>query len=183
VWDRLIGPGATTAEGLIVALWAVLCAAAVAGYALLADLGWSALQLAVAVLLALDIGGGVPANASNSGKRWFHRPGQGRRHHFGFVLVHVHPFALPLLYPGFGWGAAAAVYGSSLLAAAIILAVPRYLQRPVAFALYGGMLLLGLYALRPPPGLEWFVPLLALKLLVAHLLPEAAYRPDAEAAA
>ena len=178
LWDRLIGPGATRAESVIVVLFAVLCAAAVVAYALLADLGWSALQIAVAALFALDIGGGVPANASNSGKRWFHRPGQGFREHLGFALVHVHPFVLALLFPGFGWGTAAVVYVYLLAATAVVLIVPLYLKRPVAFVLYGVALLGALYALGVPPGLEWFVPLFFLKLLMSHLLPEEAYRPS-----
>lgn len=180
LWDRLIGPGATRAESTITVLWAVLCAAVIVTHALLADLGWSAPQLAVAALFALDIGGGVSANASNPAKRWFHRPGQGSREHFGFALVHVHPFVLALLFPGFGWGTATQVYVYLLLATAVILVVPMYLKRPVAFVLYCVALLAGLYALGVPQGLEWFVPMFFLKLLVAHLLPEDAYHPYAE---
>jgi hypothetical protein len=182
LWERLIGPAATRAESALIALWAVLCAAAVVAYVLAAGLGWSALQLTVATLLALDIGGGVPANASNSAKRWFHRPGQGFREHFGFTLIHVHPFARALLFPGFGWGAAAGVYAYLLVAVAVVLVVPLYLKRPVAFVLYCVALLASLYALGVPPGLEWFVPLFFLKLLVVHLLPEEAYRPFREEA-
>lgn len=176
-WDRLIGPGATRAENIVILLWGLFCAAAVVACALWIDLGWSALQLAIAALLALDVGGGVPANASSSAKRWYHRPGQGFGEHFGFPVVHVHPFVLALLFPGFGWGVAAAIYVYLLAAAAVVLVAPLYLKRPVAFVLYGVALLAGLYALGVPPGLEWFVPLFFLKLLVAHLPPEKAYRP------
>ena len=178
LWDRLIGPGATVAESMLTACWAMLCASAVVGYALLADLGWSPLQLAVAALIALDVGGGVSDNASNSAKRWFHRPGQGPKQHLLFVLAHVHPFVLALLFSGFGWGAAAALY-TYLLAASVVVSVlvPLYLKRPVAFVFYCVAVLIGLYVLSLPPGLEWFVPLFFLKLLLAHLLPEEAYRP------
>jgi hypothetical protein len=182
LWDRLIGPAATRAESALIALWAVLCAAAVVAYALVAGLSWSALQLTVLALLALDIGGGVPANASNSAKRWFYRSEQGFREHFGFPLIHLHPFALALLFPGFGWGTATVVYAYLLLASAVVLVAPLYLKRPVAFVLYCVALLAGLYVLDVPPGLEWFVPLFFLKLLVAHLLPEEAYRPSREEA-
>lgn len=67
-WDRFIGPGATRAENAVILLWALICAVAVVAYAFWDNLGWSPLQLAVAALLALDIGGGVPANASNAAK-------------------------------------------------------------------------------------------------------------------
>ncbi len=95
-------------------------------------------------------------------------------------MIHVHPFVLALLFPGFGWGTAAVVYVYLLIAAAIVLVVPLYLKRPVAFVLYSVALLGGLYALGVPSGLEWFVPLFFLKLLVAHLLPERANRPYKE---
>jgi hypothetical protein len=122
-WDGFIGPGATRAENALI-LWAAFCTAAVVAYALMADPGWSALQLAVVALVAFDIGGGVPANASSSAKRWLHRPGQGFREHFGFPLVHVHPFVLALLFPDFGWATAAVIYAFLLVAAAIVLLVP-----------------------------------------------------------
>ncbi len=176
-WDRSIGPGATRSENVLVLLWGLLGAAAITTYALWADLGWSAPRLAAVALLAFDVGGGVPANAYSSAKRWFHRPRQGFWEHFAFPLVHVHPFALALLFPGFGWGTATVVYVYLLAAAAAILIVPLYLKRPVAFVLYCAALLGGLYALDAPQGLEWFVPLFFLKLLVAHLLSEEAHRP------
>lgn len=180
LWNRLVGPGATRAESAFVVLWAVLCAVGVVAYALLANVSWSAPQLAVVALLALDVGGGVAANALNSAKRWFHRHGQGFREHFGFVLVHLHPFPLALLFPGFGWGTATVVYVYLLIAAIVVLLVPLYLKRPVAFVLYCGGLVVSAYAVSPPPGLEWFAPFFFLKLLVAHLLPEEAYRPRRE---
>lgn len=176
LWDRFVGPGATRVENALILLWGVFCAAAVIVYALVSELGWSALQLALVALLAFDIGGGVPANSSNSAKRWFHRPGQGFREHFAFPLVHVHPFALALAFPGFVWGTAVVIYAYLLAAAATILLIPRYIQRPVAFVFYSVALLASLYVFGVPPGLEWFVPLFFLKLLVAHLLPERVHR-------
>ena len=180
LWDHIVGPGATRSENALILLWATFCTAGVLAYALFADLGWSVLQLVVIAFVAFDVGGGVPANASNSAKHWYHRPGQGFREHFAFPLVHVHPFVLAFLFPGFGWGVAAMVYAYLLAAAAVILGVPLYLKRPVAFVLYSVVLLAALYALGVPPGLEWFVPMFFLKLLVAHLLPEKAYRPHKE---
>ncbi len=177
LWDRLVGPGATPAEDWLTACWALACAGAAVGYALVAHLGWSPAQLAVAALVAADVGGGVSANASNSAKGWFHRPGQGARQHLLFVFAHVHPFVLALAFPSFGWGAAAALYSYLLAASLAVVLVPLYLKRPVAFVAYCGALLVGLYAIGAPAGLEWFAPFFFLKLLLAHLLPEEAYRP------
>jgi hypothetical protein len=67
-----------------------------------------------------------------------------------------------------------------LAAAAIILRVPLYLQRPVALLLYALSILMALYLLSPTPGLEWFLPLFYLKLLVSHLVREEPYRPATE---
>lgn len=177
MWDRVIGPGATVSESALTIVWMLACTVAAVGYALVADLGWSFVQLAVVALVALDVAGGVSDNASNSAKRWFHRPGHGAPQHLAFVLAHVHPFVLALLFPAFGWDAALVLYAYLISSAIIIVIVPLYLKRPVAFVLYCGALLIGLYALGVPPGLEWFVPFFFMKLLLAHLLPEQAYRP------
>ncbi len=62
-----------------------------------------------------------------------------------------------------------------LTATGVVLAVPIYLKRAVAAGLYLGAVVLGLYAVTPTPGLEWFIPALFLKLLVSHLVPERAH--------
>ncbi|MDB9528690.1 hypothetical protein PN498_22045 [Oscillatoria sp. CS-180] len=52
------------------------------------------------------------------------------------------------------------------------------LQRPIALGLYGLALIGDRYLLTPTPGLEWFLPLFFLKLLISHLLNETAYPPS-----
>lgn len=130
------------------------------------------MQLAVAALLALDLVGGVVTNATAAAKRWYHRPGQGFRQHFGFVAVHLHPFLVAWLFLDGNWGFGAIVYGYLLLAALLILWPPLYIQRPLAMVLWLVGLLIGLYGVALPAGLEWFVPVFYLKLLVSHLLKE-----------
>lgn len=178
IWDRLIGPGATVAESLLTVVWMLACAVVVVGYALLANLGWSSVQLAVVALIAMDVGGGISDNASNSAKRWFHRPGHGARQHLLFVLAHIiHLSVLALVFPSFEWSVAATLYFYLVAATLVIVSIPLCLKRPVAFVLYCGVVLIGLYVFDLPSGLEWFVPFFFLKLLLAHLLPEKAYRP------
>ena len=169
VWDRLAGPGATRAENALNLAWTLLFTAGVIVYTLLGPLEWTALQLMVVAVFALDLAGGASVNASPTARRWWHRPSQGAREHFSFVALHVHPFVLALLFAGFSWGSAALIYGYLLVAALTILAAPRDLQRPVAFIAYALALLLSFYVLSVPAGLEWFAPLYYLKLLVAHL--------------
>ncbi|WPL16455.1 hypothetical protein Thiowin_01409 [Thiorhodovibrio winogradskyi] len=72
----------------------------------------------------------------------------------------------------------AAVAGAYLLAAAtLVLKTPVYLQRPVALTLYIVGLVIGLWILPTPSGLECFLPVFYLKLLVSLLPHEEPYRP------
>lgn len=184
IWDRLSGPGATPAENALNLTWTLLFTAGVVLHALVRPLGWSPVQLAVVALFAFDIAGGVSVNASPSARRWWHRPVQGRWAPLRFVLAHLHPFALALLFPAFTWGGAALLYGYAVGAALAIVLTPRPLQRPLAFVLYALSLLLSLYLIRVPAGLEWFAPLYLLKLLLAHtpLDPEVLGSDDGRAA-
>ena len=176
-WDKFIGPGATRAE-----LWLELGSALVAGvalvaYALVQDLGWSGWQLLVAGLLALDLMGGVVTNATTAAKRWYHREGQGLPQHIGFVAVHVvHLFLVAWLFRGMDWTFLLVMYGYLLVASFVILRVPLYLQRPVALLWLCGVVAINHYVFAPVAGLEWFLPVFFLKLLVSHLLREAPYR-------
>jgi hypothetical protein len=172
-WDRFVGPGATDSELLLAFLGALAAAAAVPLYARTAGIPWTALQYAVAAFLAFDLVGGVVTNATQSAKRWYHRPGQGTRDHLAFVAVHgLHIALATWLFRGADWFFFLLVYGGLLLGAVIVLTVPLYLQRPVALLCVCVAFFLGLYGVAPTPGLEWFVPLLFLKLLVSHLVHE-----------
>jgi hypothetical protein len=179
--DRFIGPGATSAEGWVQGLFAAGVAIAALAYAAWSGLEWTILQFTVAILLAFDMAGGIVTNATSSAKRWYHRAGQGFSAHLGFVAVHlVHIFVVAWLFRGMDWFFFGAVSTYLLAAAVVILKTPLYLQRPVALGIFALSIPLSLYALSPTPGMEWFVPFLALKLLVSHLLREEPYRPAGE---
>lgn len=179
-WDRFVGPGMTRAELLLILGVSLGAAALMALYAVLGGLGWNAAQVILSAIIALDLAGGVATNATSTAKRWYHREGQGAAQHFGFVALHViHPLLLMALFRPGDWAFVAVVYGYLLLAAAIILRVPLYLQRPLALTLLVGGILVNAYAVVPTAGLEWFVPVLYLKLLVSHLLREEPYRAGA----
>ncbi|MCG8462013.1 MAG: hypothetical protein MI919_37495 [Holophagales bacterium] len=179
VLDRFIGPGATRAELILQVAVPSVMAVLAPLYASLAGFGWTWGQLLFSSLLAFDIAGGVLTNATSSAKRWFHRPGQRPVQHLGFVGLHlVHLTLVSWLYLELDLGWVLAAGGYLLLAAMAVLAMPRYLQRPVGLLGYAGGLLLALYGLLQPAGLEWFLPLFYLKLLVSHLLVEEPYRPE-----
>ena len=174
--DRLIGPGATTAELVLQFVPSIGAAIAAPLYASTLPIDWTSWQLGAIALLGFDLAGGVLTNATAAAKRWYHRPGQGWRQHMGFVCVHLFHIGLVALLFRDGDGLFFAGVASYLLfAAGLILASPLYLQRPVALGLFGLALLGDRYLLVPTPGLEWFLPLFSLKLLVSHLLNETGY--------
>lgn len=177
--DRLIGPGATRVELVLQLVPSVSAAIAAPLYASSLPLDFSPLQLGLIALLGFDLVGGVLTNATTAAKRWYHRPGQGWRQHLTFVGVHVlHIGLVAWLLRGADGLFFAGVSSYLLLAAGLILASPLYLQRPVALGLYGLALLCDRYCFTPTPGLEWFLPLFFLKLLVSHLLHETPYLPS-----
>ncbi|NQE87465.1 hypothetical protein HPY32_10720 [Nocardia terpenica] len=167
---NLIAPDATPAERLL----GYGAAASGAAFAVVAGAvaGWQPLTLVVLGLVAFDIFGGATVNAMDSAKRWWHRPGQTPRHHLAFVAVHVHPFLIAWATPAFGWWTALAVYLTTLAAAAVVLATPRPLRRPMGFALTALSLSIILAIAHIPAAAAWFVPVLLIKLLLAHLQPE-----------
>jgi hypothetical protein len=142
--------------------------------ALAVDAGLPALALAVVAVVAFDLFGGAVVNATAAAKRRFHGPGRGPRRHLGFVVAHVQPFALALVVPGFGWTVAAAIYGLVVAGAVVVLAASPWLRRPVAFAATTLASAVALTVVTVPAALAWFAPVLLVKLLLGHLLPEQA---------
>ncbi|MBL1073174.1 hypothetical protein JK358_02065 [Nocardia sp. 2] len=165
--DRLVAPDATAAES---ALCYLTAAAGSTGAVLLAlDAGFPGLAVAVIALVAFDLCGGAVVNSSLAAKRHFHRPGRTHWHHLGFVAVHVQPFVLALVVPGFGWGSAALVYGLALTGAVAVLGAPQRMRKPVAFAWVTLALLIPVGL---PLALAWVTPVLMVKLLLGHLQAE-----------
>lgn len=61
------------------------------------------------------------------------------------------------------------VYSYLLGATLLILKSPIHLQRPLSMILYLGGLIINIYLLAAVPGLEWFLPVYFLKILVSYL--------------
>ncbi len=176
--DRLTGPGATQAELAIQFVPPLLASLAALAYAELIDRAWSNLQLLLLAILAFDLLGGVLTNATSSAKRWFHRPGQGWRQQLAFVSIHlIHVGLVAVMFRAADGWFFAVVSGYLLAATAVILATPLYLQRPVALGLFSLAVIGDTYLFSPTAGLEWFLPLFFLKLLVSHLVYEAPLLP------
>lgn len=177
--DRLTGPGATPAELVLQFVPTLVAAIAAPTYALSLPVQWTPLQLGLITLLSFDLVGGVLTNATSTAKRWYHRPGQGWQQHLAFVSIHVvHILLVALLFRRGDWGFFLGISSYLLAASVLILRFPLYLQRPVALGLYGFALLGDRYLFTPTLGLEWFLPLFFLKILVSHLLREFPYHPE-----
>ena len=182
-WDKFIGPGATNGE-----LWLqLLCGLGLTAVLILINLqqrhtlDWTIFQWIVFFLFAFDLSGGILTNATSAAKRWYHREGQRFIDHFGFVALHgIHLAAAAWLFHNGNWSFFAVYYAYLLGGTAVILYTPLYLKRPMALLIYSGVLLLNSSFIQPIPGLGWFIPFFFLKLLVAHLLPEAPFQPEAE---
>ncbi|MCB8976006.1 MAG: hypothetical protein H6657_01085 [Ardenticatenaceae bacterium] len=183
-WDKFIGPGATNSELCLqwvgtVGLTAVL---ALINLNQCNELNWSTWQWLVFVLFAFDLSGGIITNATATAKRWYHRAGQRFIDHFGFVAIHgLHLALIAWLFRDGDWLYFVVYYGVLLAGTAVILRTPLYLKRPLALLLYSGTLLLNGSFILPTAGLGWFIPFFFLKLLVAHLVPEAPFQPETSA--
>lgn len=177
-WDKLVGPGQTRAEFWLILIPSLLAGLAAPLYALYTRLGWTTIQLIVAGVIAFDLVGGVVTNATSTAKRWYHRPGQGWLQHREFVAIHaLHIFLVTWLFRGSDWTYFLIYYAYLLIASLIVTRVQLFLQRPVAVLLFVGALFLNTYIFIPSVGLEWFVPVFFMKLLVSHLIKETHFLP------
>jgi len=179
--DKFFGPGTSPLEFWMIGIFSVTSGALLFLYALLAHLDWTAIQYVIATLLAIDIAGGVVTNATPAAKRWYHRAGQGFTAHFMFIAVHlVYIFLVAWLFRSMDWLFMVTWSACLLGATTIILKTPLYLQRSIALGLFAISIPINSYVFSPTRGLEWFIPVLFLKLLVSHLLREEPYQPATE---
>lgn len=150
----------------------------------------------VAYLLGIDLIGGVVTNSTSAAKRWYHRTGQGFIEHMTFIAIHgtqigtvAFMFVDDRTKNGNGntfsfdnvesWKYFGFVYGAVLLSSIIVLSVPLYLQRPTAMTIVACSVPCSMSSMIPKTtGLEWFVPLLFMKLLISHLTIEIPFGPD-----
>lgn len=143
--------------------------------------GLPTLAAVVIGLVAFDFFGGAVAASTPSAKRRYHAPGQTRGHHLAFVALHLQPFLLALFVPGLNWWTATAVYLFTLAGATAASAAPPALRRPVAFAATVTGTAAALLFLPLPAALTWLAPVMLAKLLLGHMLPEAAHETADEA--
>lgn len=184
--DALVGTGACRSEkflaygfgGVIPLLYVYLY--------LQGSLDWAWWQFILAALMGIDLGAGVVANALNSCKRFYHTPlKENEPSYVGylkqpilFALIHIYPFIVAVAYPGATWFYGISWYGLLLVSAWLVLQSPLYLRRPIAFGVMLLVILMNLYFIPAPPGFEWLVPALFLKIILGHQVREEPYRPS-----
>lgn len=179
-WDAFVGPGATNAEEWIQLVLGALVAIVCVTLFLTKQAGdviWY--HYLVVGFLALDIGGGIVTNATNSAKRWYHRAGYSRKKHLLFVGAHaIHLGVIALVFSSNPLVYFVLTFGAIILASVLVVFVPLYLQRPAAFGTAAILIPLCNLPVFSILGLEWFLPLMILKLLLGHLVKEAPFRPE-----
>lgn len=173
--DRFFGPGPTRAEVLVQVICAPVLGALVLAQVALAEVHlrwWSVVVLAV---FTIDVLGGVLTNATSAAKRWYHRPGtRGERLRFVCLhVVHLGLVAALVLDQWWHWLALNAVLLVGL--ALLIEHTPLPIRRAVAMGALVAAILLNSILAPVPDALAWIAPLLYLKLLVSHLVPEAPF--------
>lgn len=171
-WDRFVGPGMGWQENTLV-IGSGTVGAGLAAWALLLH-GAPPWLVALGALIALDVIGGAVCNATQTTKRWYHRPGATLRDHVSFTSLHVlHIVAVAWAFrgPGLDFAYALGLSATLITAMLVVLATPRVFKLPVAVVFYLIAIALTFHVFGATPGLEWFVPALFVKLLIGHLVP------------
>jgi hypothetical protein len=183
--DGFFGTGATNSEQTLVWIFGLVGTAILGWLAWAQSFPWTWWQYVLAGLLALDVLGGVVANALNSCKRFYHSPLQPEetgftalsKNHVAFSLFHVHPLIVGLFFGEANLLFAIFWYTTLILSTFIVLQTPLYLRRPMAFGIIMMAVLLNFYAIDTVRGFEWLVPALFLKIIYGHNVREEPYRP------
>jgi hypothetical protein len=182
--DWLMGTGAEPSERALVQVAAAASVLVLLGVAAAQDVAWTWWQWLLVLALTVDVAGGVVANALGTAKRLYHSPFPARTalrrvvcHPAGFAALHVHPFALAALMTDATLAWAATWYAVPLAGTLAVVAAPLHLRRPLAAAVVTAAVI-GAPLVDAPQALAWFGPVLVLKLVASHAVPEEPYRPS-----
>ena len=173
----LVGPSATRPENMITYFVAFT---GMIGAGILFTLGeeFSFWKLFIICILAFDVFGGATANATNSARRWWHRPGVKRGSFIFFTLFHLHPIIIGALYSGFSFSLGVISYAGVICAAGICIFFPPSLTRPMAYGICYLLILFTAFMGGVAWYLSWFLPGYFMKLLLSHLLSDGAFSQE-----
>lgn len=176
----IFGTNATRSEKTVGWLATAIIPLCLVGLIVTGSVQWNLLQIGIIFLLAVDVSGGVVCNALDSCKRFYHsvpkqtesRLFQLAKNKLIFTAMHIHPLIVVFCFPEIPWYQGVIWYLLLVGAATIVLLVKPILKRPVAMGLVMLALLINLYLLPSANGIEWLMPLLFLKIIGGHLVPE-----------
>jgi hypothetical protein len=183
--DPMAGTGATRIEQLV--LWIV----GLAGAALMFELSrggwvtWNWWETTLAAIIAFDLMGGAAAAALNSSKRFYfsavkrNERGPLKLLKTGYYLpaISVHPILVYLVYRQSEVWTGVAIYFIVGSIAILVRKAPLYLARPIAVTAVITAIAASFYFIDSPPGFEWMLPVLVIKLVLGHAVREEPYRP------
>lgn len=186
--DFFSGADATVSERVLLWVGTALLTILIALGVLHQGISWDGWQWAIALVLGFDVVGGAISNSLNAMKRAWYSPIDPDRdtgpfrlfksHPILFPAVHLHPFLVACVFDA-SLAYALILYAAPVAFAVFVLFGPLYLHRPVSFLTIIVILLVSLYALDQPAGMEWFAVVFAIKLIQAHAVQEEPYaRPD-----
>ena len=183
--DPMAGTGATLSEQLV--FWIV----GIAGAGLMLIIGrggwvlWNWWQTGLAALIAFDLIGGAAGAALNSSKRFYFStvkpdergPLKYLKSGYYLPIISVHPLLVYLIYSTPEMWTGVALYFIVGAVAILVRKAPLYLARPLAVTAVMTAIVVNTYFIPVPPGFEWMLPVLVLKMVLGHAVREEPYRP------
>lgn len=133
-------------------------------------------------VFVVDVTGGVLTNSTVACKLWYHRPQHTRRDRFIFTFVHsLHILIAALFFReagklAFFWQVTVLL----VVASSVVMYTPMYLKYTMGLVFVIVAMLLDLYVWFPTKGLEWFVPLMFLKIPAGYHVPVVTSHPNLE---
>ncbi|GKX30973.1 hypothetical protein SH1V18_34530 [Vallitalea longa] len=181
--DYINGTGAYTEEKVLGYIGGALLPALMIFQLAMGHMQWNIVQIIIGLYFALDLGGGLVSNALNSCKRYYDTPIKPEEKGFAgavkklpvFIALHVHPLVIGLLFNDMNWAYAFTWYAAFLISVFIVYKTPLYLKRAVGKLLAMIAIVASIYLFTPVPGFEWFIPVLFMKIITGHMIPEEPY--------
>ena len=181
----MTGTGSVLSEQLVFWIAGLLGAALMIVLARGGWVLWNWWRTGLAAVIAFDLIGGAAAAALNSSKRFYfsaakqNERGPLRLLKTGYYLplISVHPILVYLIYRSPQAWMGFAIY---LVVGAIAIGVrkaPLFLARPIAVTAVLTAIVTSFYFIDAPPGFEWMLPVLVIKLVLGHAVREEPYRP------
>lgn len=180
--DSFFGPGATSTELAVQLIPAVIFATILLLRVIHLTLFTSVAKYILFFIFVFDVTGGVLTNSTVACKLWYHRPEKTQLDRFIFTLVHSLHILIAALFFRDSGNIAFFVQATLLLVAAsvVVMYTPDYLKYTMGLVFVMVAFFTDLYVWTPTKGLEWFIPLMFLKICAGYHVPIVIYHPVLE---